>query len=195
MKKLVITIILKYYIFSAILLLLSLNSCTKDRLYVSEDNNTNTPFEISYGSIVINEFVAKGSANINEFGSTEDWIELYNNTQQTIQIESNELYITDDYSVAPLNYALPAISLAPNSFILVWADKMDTVADEIHANFKLSSSGESIGLFLNRNGSTITLDTITYPLQTIDGVSNARIPDGSNNWGILNTPTPNASNN
>lgn len=195
MQNLAVVIVLKYYWISVFLFFISFSSCTKDRLYAPEENNSNNPAEVGFGSIVINEFVAKGSANTNEFGSSEDWIELYNNTQQTIQIGTNELYITDDYSGDPLQYVLPAMNITPSSYVLVWADQMDTVANAIHANFKLSSSGESIGVFLVKNGTTITLDTITYQLQTVNAVSNARIPDGTNNWGVLTTPTPNASNN
>ncbi len=195
MRNLAGVIVLKHYWFLFFFVSIFLFSCTKDRLYVPEENNSGNTLEIGYGSIVINEFVAKGSANINEFGTAEDWVELYNNTQKTIQIGSNELFLTDDYSGNPLQYALPAMSIGPNSYVMVWADQMDTVANAIHANFKLSSSGESIGAFLVKDGITTTLDTITYELQTVDAVSNARIPDGTNNWGILNTPTPNASNN
>lgn len=186
------------YISITIIITTILFSCTKDRLYNPKKSDNETQQEqnaIGFNNIVINEFVAKGSVNTNEFGTNEDWIELYNNTQNTIQINDNELYITDNYVSSPLQYAIPAITIPPNSYVLVWADSKDTVANQIHSNFKLSASGESLGLFLVKGGNTITLDTITYPLQTIGGISNARIPDGSNNWGVLNTPTPNASNN
>lgn len=177
---------MKQYFFLWLIILL-LFSCTKDRDIINQTNNS-----IFQSSLFINELVVKGSANNNEFGSPEDWIEIYNSADTTVNMIAGEWFITDDVSGNALQYALPTISIPANGYLLIWCDGLDTVANEIHTNFKLGADGERVGLFyLNASNKA---DEYNYPAQTTDGVSYARIPDGSDNWSLLTTPTPRASN-
>ncbi|MCK5783677.1 MAG: CotH kinase family protein, partial [Desulfobacterales bacterium] len=59
-----------------------------------------------------------------------------------------------------------------------------------HTNFKLSVSGEEIGLFTN-DGKLI--DSIRYAEQISD-ISFGRYPDGAENWFFFDQPTPGTSN-
>lgn len=65
------------------------------------------------------------------------------------------------------------------------------VSTNFSANFKLSKLGS--GIFLT-NPSGILIDEQHYYDMQSDH-SFGRIPDGSNNWCLINTPTPSASNN
>lgn len=59
------------------------------------------------------------------------------------------------------------------------------------ANFKLTRTGETIFLFSNAD---VQLDRQAYsPMQNDD--SRGRIPDGSSNWCLIDSPTPDATNN
>ena len=181
--------------------LLLLNSCVKDRTFAPQ-NSINTA---SSGEIVINEFMANETIapSINEFGTASDWIELYNNTDSTINIKSNQWYIDTISALGNAGpaYALPPMALASHQFILVWCDKLNEVSSNpdilksIHSNFTLKkSSGHLILTQKNSSGIMTTSDEIYYGAQTTD-VSYGRQPDGSTVWKSFTKPTPGTSNN
>tara|TARA_Y100001935_G_C17061088_1_gene386753 strand:+ start:108 stop:656 length:549 start_codon:yes stop_codon:yes gene_type:complete len=77
----------------------------------------------------------------------------------------------------------------PGGHLLIWCD--DNIEQgPLHANFKLSSSGEPL-IFSTNDGFTI-IDQITFGQQSSD-LSYGRESDGSAEW-TFNSPTPNASN-
>ena len=102
-------------------------------------------------TIIINEVSSTNSSFDDEDGDSPDWIELYNNGNTTIDLEGWS--ITDD-SLAPAKWTFPAISLAANSYLQIWASDKDRVDPALHTNFKISSSGEEITLF-DSNGTQI----------------------------------------
>ena len=70
---------------------------------------------------------------------------------------------------------------------MVWADNPDPVPDEgFHANFKLSSGGES--LLLSDSDGTL-VDSVEFPELETD-TSYGRIPNGTGDFQILTTVTP-----
>ena len=142
----------------------------------------------SPGEIVINEFLAKNNNDtINEYGNHEDWIELYNNTEEPLSLFG--LYLTDDFGNAD-KFAFPENTIIqPKGFLIVWADEEDTTTN-IHSNFKLSADGEEIML---SNGAGSVIDSLTYGPQTAD-VSTGRCPDGTGQMAVLPAATFNASN-
>ncbi|MCD4745769.1 MAG: CotH kinase family protein, partial [Bacteroidales bacterium] len=118
-----------------------------------------------------------------------DWIELYNNSNNPITLLN---YSLSDDSTDLSKWIFPEITISAHSFILVFAsgkDRLDT--NELHTNFTISSSGEELFL-LNSFG--IIIDQ-TDPVElSVDEVY-GRLPDGSNNWLELFSPTPDSSNN
>ncbi len=144
---------------------------------------------INIGDVVINEFLAANKSNVmNELGQFADWIELYNNTNNTIDLYG--LYLSDNY-LNRTKFSFPANSvILPHNFLIVWADENITNAANIHANFKLSASGEQLIL---SNSSGIVLDSLSFGVQT-DDVSFARCPDGSGSFALKFPPTFNAFN-
>jgi hypothetical protein len=143
-------------------------------------------FNASYKDLVVNEFMASNSATVvDQNGEYNDWIELYNNTPSTIS--TSGLYLSDKIDTL-YKWAMPAVSIAPNSYLIIWADK-DTLQDGMHSNFKLSSLGDQIVLVYA--DSTI-IDSVTFGAQASD-VSLSRSPNGTGDFTVIPT-TFNANN-
>jgi hypothetical protein len=100
------------------------------------------------------------------------------------------LYLSDDRTQL-LKWPFPqGISVQPGAFISVWADN-DTSSGSLHANFKLSGSGEE--LFLSNSLGEV-LDSLIFGLQNED-VSLARCPDGFGDFAPNMLPTKGLPNN
>jgi len=141
---------------------------------------------ITEGAIVINEFMASNSTfQADQDGEFDDWIELYNPTDFDIELKS--AYLSDDKSNV-LKWQFPDTIMQASSYLIIWADK-DEIQQGLHANFKLSASGESVVLS-NFDGSVI--DSISYPQQAAD-TSYGRFPNAYGPFQIIN-PTFNAEN-
>lgn len=143
--------------------------------------------------VFINEFMADNLTTIqDEHGQYEDWIEIYNGTNQPFNIGG--MYITDKLNI-PNKYKIPennpdSTTIQPGGFLILWADE-DLTQGVLHVNIKLSKNGEQIGLF-DADGIT-AIDSLTFGPQQTD-VSLARITDGYPGWHLLNQPTPGYSN-
>lgn len=173
--------------------------CTKDRIPAITDptpDTTSTGQTIAEGFIVINEFVAKGSLNANEYGSTEDWIEIYNPNNFEAVLDSSKWFITDAGSSNPEKYELPYLTIPPKGFLVIWCDGMNVVDTQIHTNFNLSASGEHILIYYKKSSSEgIIIDNYDYGVHSNGGHSEGRYLDGENNWIFFSNPTIGASNN
>jgi len=147
------------------------------------------PFETSYqliDQLKINEILAGNAAtNADEDGEFDDWIELYNPTNQSLDLSGLFLVEGADQWQFPDTMS----TIAPGDFLLIWCDD-DETQGPLHTNFKLNMDGEQIFL-LKSNGVTI-IDSISFGLQTIDQ-SYGRIPDGNDQWSFM-VPTPGLSN-
>lgn len=138
------------------------------------------------GDLVINEFLASNDVTIaDQDGEFDDWIELYNNSDSTISL--NGYYLSDDGQELD-KWAFPDVSIDSHSFLNIWADN-DVGQDGLHANFKLSASGETIYL---SPASLETIDEVTYGEQTTD-VSTGRYPNGTGDFRLM-TPSFGQSN-
>lgn len=180
-----------------LLLLLWLTaSCTKDRIFEENKNNSGSDtLVVTSGLIVINEFVAKGATLTNELGINDDWIELYNPNNKAVTMKDGFWYITDDAVGNKTKFKLPEITIPPNGFYLIFADGQNKVLTQVHTNFGLSSAGEHVGLFYKPStGDILKVDDRSYGPQTIDNQSEGRSPDGSSNWTVFPVPTPGESN-
>jgi len=144
------------------------------------------PYQAS--DIVINEFVAQNQTGaVDEAGQHEDWLELYNTSNQPVDVSG--MWLTDD--LTQLKWQIPnGTVISADSVLNVWCDE-DGTQGPMHANFKLSSGGEEIGLF-NPAGTAIH-DSHVFGQQTID-VATGRLYDGQQIWTTLPAPTHNAVN-
>ncbi|MCP3930121.1 MAG: T9SS type A sorting domain-containing protein [Bacteroidetes bacterium] len=141
----------------------------------------------STGQVVINELMAANASTIEDpdFGNNADWIELFNPSPQSVDLSG--FYLSDDLN-DNFKWALPdGITIASQGYLLVWTDGNET---GLHSNFKLSKSGEKIGLF---DASGELLDSIIFTEQTTD-VSFGRITDGADTYAFFQIPTPGAAN-
>lgn len=79
--------------------------------------------EVNSQTIAINEIMASNAWTIaDEDGDYEDWIELYNYGQESINLLGYGL--SDDYS-NPFKWIFPEVTIGPGEFLLIWASGKD----------------------------------------------------------------------
>ena len=142
-------------------------------------------------TLVINEFMASNTSTLSdEVNDLDDWIEIYNSTESTIDLSGMFLSDRLDYTT---KWEFPAgTMLAPFDYLLVWADG-EMAEGDLHTNFKLDAEGERIALFDSlANGNTL-LDSIEFGRQQTD-VSMGRRPDGFGYFETLVVPSPGTTN-
>lgn len=130
--------------------------------------------------IKINEYMTNNkSYNYSPDGYYYDWVELYNNSNQNIEIKN--LYLTDDKKV--LNkYKLPQVNIEKKDYLLIYLSGQTTNENNnIYASFKLSSGEE---LILS-DGENILDKTTTVELP--DNISYGK---KENQWYYFPSPTP-----
>lgn len=139
------------------------------------------------GDVVINEVLAINDNTIElTSGQYSDWVELYNNTGDTVALDF--LYLSDDI-LSPQKWQFPSGSvILPHGYEIVWAAD-GIVPGEHLSGFNFSGNGEQV--ILSYDGASI-LDSITFPVQTTD-ISWGRYPNGTGNFGYM-PPTFNAVN-
>ncbi len=148
------------------------------------------PIEPETVVLVLNEFLAVNNTGIvDEMGEFEDWLEIYNPGPDAVQMGG--LFLSDDLG-ASTQWAFPDTILQPGEFMLVWCDS-DENDGPLHASFKLSSSGEEIGLFGRLTAGNEMIDGYVFGAQYAD-VSEGREFDGAETWVYFTEPTPGASN-
>ncbi|CAI8265333.1 MAG: Inner spore coat protein H [Polaribacter sp. SA4-10] len=142
---------------------------------------------LAVGDLVINEIMASNTTTAaDQDGEFDDWVELYNNSSQTVSLDN--LYLSDD-ATDLLAWQFPAgITLAPDSYLIVWCDK-DEEQTGLHSGLKFSSGGESA--ILSYSDGTV-IENISFGAQTED-MGYARIPNGTGNF-VIQTPSFNVNN-
>ena len=142
---------------------------------------------------MISEFMASNDdALVLPDGSSPDWIEIHNPTDSPIDLAG--WHLTDN-SQNPTRWTFPAgVSLAPNSFLLVYAtgDNLVDPAGDLHTDFQLEQSGEYLAL-VDPNGTVQQEFAPGYPKQFED--LSYGIPSGGGDPAFFFDPTPGAGNN
>ena len=138
--------------------------------------------------IRINEVSGSNDSYINEYGKKNDWIELYNTTDEEIDIEG--MYLTDNLD-KPTKYkitkeATSAQTRIPaHGHLLIWCDKLETTSQALHATFKIDGDGGALALTAADKSWT---DTFHYDAhdatQTV-----GRYPDGASDIYMMSMPT------
>lgn len=146
----------------------------------SSSSGSVTPSELTFNEVVSsNDGVA-----IDETGQTEDWLELVNRSDATVNL--SHYAIADS---ANEFHTLPNVMLQANQVILFWADD-DTDDGVRHLPFKLSSDGET--LTLKRLADNHVEQITVPPLATNQSI--ARFPDGDGPLVTCRYTSPNKSN-
>lgn len=142
----------------------------------------------SEDGVVINEYMARNVSTIaDEAGVFEDWIELFNRGENDIDLAGFGL---SDNLFEPAKYVFPeGVTIPAGGFLIVFADG-EPDQGPLHANFRLSGSGESL-LLTDALGES--LDQLSFGPQNQDR-SEGRFPNGSGAFFPLEDPSPAASN-
>ncbi|MEK9612684.1 MAG: lamin tail domain-containing protein [Flavobacteriaceae bacterium] len=143
--------------------------------------------------IIINEFLASNDACCSDsFGDFDDWVELYNDSEEAVDIGG--MFFTDtpgDDNPYLIPKSDPSSTTIPaKGFLLLWCDD-DQEQGVLHLSKKLKGSGESIILY-QADGSTV-VDSIRYDQQTTDR-SMGRNIDNLDEWIFYDNPTPGSEN-
>ncbi len=157
-------------------------------VYHTLEVNYNFP-EIQKGELVINEFMSSNKSSVLDSTDTkyEDWIEIYNNTNEDVDLSG--FFLSDDYT-NPSKYEFPDYtSIKSKDRLVIWLDE-DGEATGLHANFKLSLGGEE--LILSRPDGFV-LDSLTFGVIPSDQ-SFERCPDGTGVFKIVTSSTYNKTN-
>jgi hypothetical protein len=111
------------------------------------------------GQVLISEFMADNASTLaDEDGIDEDWIEIWNSTNATVNLGT---YFLTDVAAMPNKWQLPSWTLGANEYLVIFASEKDrtpaqaipgkdnpgTVAQpHLHTNFKLSKTGGYLAL-------------------------------------------------
>lgn len=154
--------------------------CTAQVIWLSLSNN----------DIVLNEIMSANAATIqDESGEFANWIELFNNASNPLNL--NNYYLSDE--IGNWNkWKLGATTLNSGNHHIVWADSDEEVG-ELHTNFNLNSSGETVWLCKWTSNAFRFVDFQTIPALNTDQ-SFGRATDGNENWIFFSNTTPDAPN-
>jgi len=143
--------------------------------------------------LYINEFMASNDAAYpGPQGDYPDWIEIYNAGDDAVDLSgyfmSDKLDEPDALFEIPSTYP-DSVTVPAHGYILFYANKGQE-SSVLNLNFKLKGGGEHVGIWTPEQD---VIDTITYGSQAAD-TSYGRFPDGGDNWEIMPTYTPGATN-
>jgi len=154
---------------------------------------SNTTLNILEGDLYINEFMASNDRIIADAnGDYDDWIEIYNPNDFPVNIGG--IFVTDNID-NPAKYRIPdhdpdSTTIPSHGYLLIWADS-DDEQGILHTTFKLSATGEDVGI-VHSNGVDF-IDVVSFGGQLTD-VSFGRYHDGEDSWRLFTVPTPLAAN-
>ena len=137
--------------------------------------------------VKINEISATNETFVNEYWKKNDWVELYNTTNQPIDVEG--MYLSDNpeklkkYQISKENSEASTV-IPPHGFLIIWCDKLEPVS-QLHANFKLAKEGGDVLLTAADESWTDRLSYVEHePDETV-----GRYPDGAADVFMMNVPT------
>ena len=139
------------------------------------DSRHYTPGSRNNEPVVINEFLAKTTTP-----DAGDWIELYNRSDQPVEIGG--MYLSDDAD-DPARFLIPSDTLQPGEHSLFTREEL---------GFGLSSFGEKI--FLTAADLSRVIDATNYGEHVQAEVSYGRYPDGADDWYFMPAPSPETPN-
>ncbi|MCG8329865.1 MAG: lamin tail domain-containing protein [Chitinophagales bacterium] len=166
----------------------------KATITLSQADTLTAVFKLREGTIdeqdvTINEIIASNDSTstiADPAGEYEDWIELYNNTDEEINLSGT--FLSDDPDDLTQWQFPSGTTIAPNAYLIIWADKDDD-QEGLHASFKLSKDGENLIL---SDVDTTLIDQVIFGEQTTN-IAYARIPNGTGDF-VNQAATFNANN-
>ena len=142
---------------------------------------------ITYGDLVINEFMARNIVHPDQDGEFDDWVEIHNTTDVDVNMQG---YFLSDNHGNRTRFTFPDTLLVAGGYMIVWCDGQVEQAG-LHTEFGLNGSvGERILLV---DPDTVVIDHFDFgPVDNIQSFS--RYPNGHGPFRFAN-PTPGSANN
>lgn len=147
--------------------------------------------------LFINEIMASNTSDLRDGdlfdkddgskgGCFSDWIEIYNASGQAVDLTGYKI------SDSKATWIFPKGIVPANGYLIIWASDKDKVAEDgqLHTNFKLDASGETITL---TNPEERVCDSVKYTSLS-DNDSYGFKLDGSSEYVIFSKATPGKSN-
>lgn len=146
----------------------------------------------SLSPIRINEVSAGNDTYINEYGKKNDWIELYNTSDQDFDLAG--IYLSDNV-LNPHKFQIPSFTdistiIPAHGYKVIWCDGEDSKS-QLHASFKLGNRDNSFISISDANG--LLIDSLSYKSQP-RWHTYGRFPDGGSSLAMLERPTIAATN-
>ena len=141
--------------------------------------------------VCVNEVSAANSIYVNEFFKHNDWVELYNITDNPIDVDG--MYLSDKAD-NPTKYQIVKTDgvetiISPHDYLIIWCDKLEPKS-QIHSSFKLDAEGGDVILTADdQSWCNVLTYTAHHGDQTV-----GRYPDGCQNVYVMNAPTIAKSN-
>lgn len=146
--------------------------------------------------IRINEVCAANDIYISDYHKKSDWIELYNTTDEDINLEG--VYLTDNpakphkYQLSPFNSQsstfnsqLTPLIIPAHGYKVIWCDNNDPIS-QLHASFKLENKDNAYVCV--RAADDSWADSIRYEAQG-RWQSYGRFPDGTDRFAMFDRIT------
>jgi len=123
--------------------------------------------------LVINEIMAGNfSAVADQDGEYDDWVELYNGNNYSINLDG---YYLSDNENEPTKWSFPNVTIAPNDYLIIWCDTAGGAQAGLHTTYRLSGDQEEVYL---SDEFAITIDAVHYVNMPTDQ-GYARVPNGT----------------
>ncbi len=140
--------------------------------------------------VVLNEFLPNPVGFDNAAMPDGEWVELYNNKGQDVDVAGwmlYDAYNSHELPITTANTNTGGTMIRSGGFLVVYRNG--------DADFALNNvDGDTVRLFNGEIGSGgVLIDSYSYSINALEGKSFARVPDGSNNW-VDPTPTPGEPN-
>ena len=143
-------------------------------------------------SVVINEILASNNGCCSdEYGENDNYIELYNFGNDTVDVAgfflTNDIDNSENY--VQIEIGEDSTQIPPGDFLLIWSDDSPEQG-VLHLDALLSNAGGELGLYTQDTSTAV--DVMNYSIQAPD-MAYARAEDGGGNWAYMD-PTPGLSN-
>ena len=143
---------------------------------------------VAYPTVEISEVMSSNGSTIQDAGGDfSDWVEIHNPNSDSVQLEG--YLLTRNQSDV---WVFPETFIEPGGYLLVWASgKSDSVAGELHTQFRLSRDGVSLEILAPDGEARI--DFVAVPSLRRDrsfGVA----PNNPDGLCFFTSPTPGVAN-
>ena len=137
----------------------------------------------------INEVSGSNNSFIDEYSKKGDWLELYNTTDEEIDVEG--MYLTDNLE-KPMKYQITKGNTHANTkipahgYLIIWCDNKRATTDQgLHASFKIDGDGGQLCLMAADKSWKDIINYEAHDANTTVG----RFPDGSSDVYAMNVAT------